>query len=141
MAREWIASGPMAFSLRTAREPVDVSWNPDDVHLAALEPLFRSPPPELSGLVATTTTTTTTTPEREEELAAYRMTLALLRECCAIPLQPDQPIGVKLSLSRWVDRAPERYFELLHEFRPEALVLLAHLCVLIKEGGLRYWWM
>ena len=126
MAGHEIAKGPMAFQLRTVQEPIDTSYNPEDFHLAALESLFR----QLEG----------SSLKQDEEIGIYYTTLALLRESFATPFLPCQTLGVKLSIYMWVDKIPERYLELLSEHKPGALVLLAHLCVLLKKGS-RYWYM
>jgi hypothetical protein len=65
----------------------------------------------------------------------------LLREAFAIPLLPDQTLGVKLSMFIWAERIPQKYLELLGDLEPQALILLAHFCILLNQGAARYWYM
>jgi hypothetical protein len=124
---KWIADGPMAFQLRTVDEDIDVSYNPEDWRLAELNSLF-------DGSNACNTLS-------EAEIKAYRTTLKLLRESSAMPLLPNHTVGVKLAMFLWVEKIPQMYLELLGEMKPEALILLAHFCVLLKAGGSSYWYM
>jgi hypothetical protein len=127
VGREWISQGPMAFQVRSIEGEIDVSYNPHDSRLASLDALFggRNASYDLS----------------EREVEAYRTTLKLLRESAAIPLLPCQTLGIKLSMFRWVELIPPLYLELLGDLKPQALILLAHYCTLLRKGGERYWYM
>lgn len=128
VGRDWIAKGPMAFQLRTVPPgEIDLTYNPDDARLAALEDLFDRK--YLACHIS------------EEDTAVYRTTLRLLRETFAIPFLPHQILGVKLSMFTWAEHIPQRYLELLGDLKPQALILLAHFCVLLEEGGAHYWYM
>ncbi|MCJ1340141.1 hypothetical protein MMC09_005435 [Bachmanniomyces sp. S44760] len=127
VAEKWIANGPMTYQVRRIRWKVDVSCNPDDGKLAALESLL-----DRGSDIATS-------PNGEEEMQAYRMTLQLLRESFAMPYLPSQTLGVKLSLFLWVESMPQLFLELLSELRPEALILFAHSCVMMKKMS-QYWY-
>lgn len=127
VGREWIINGPMAFQVREINGYIDLSCNPDDSRLAKLEALFDGQDAvyDLS----------------QREIEAYRTTLRLLRESSAIPLMPCRTLGVKLSMFRWVELVPQIYLELLGNLKPQALILLAHFCVLLKQGAKSYWYM
>jgi hypothetical protein len=116
-----------AFQLRTIEADIDLAYSPDDSMLATLDALFdrQYPTCHLS----------------DEDIEVYRTTLRLLRDAYAMPLLPHQTLGVKLSMFIWVERIPQRYLELLSDLKPQALVLLAHFCTLLKEGATRYWYM
>ncbi|KAI1615537.1 hypothetical protein EDD36DRAFT_191189 [Exophiala viscosa] len=130
VGRDWISRGPMAFQIRVVNHPIDLSCNPRDSHMAVLATLFdrKRRDPSLYKL-------------SDREIEAYQLTLRLLRESSAMPFLPCKTLGVKLSMFRWVEKAPQAYLDLLAEGKPEALVLLAHLCLLLKEGSRSYWYM
>jgi hypothetical protein len=127
VGREWISKGPMAFQVRSIEGEIDVSYNPEDLRFAALDILFdrREASCSLS----------------EGEIEAYRTALRLLRESAAIPFLSCQTLGIKLSMFRWVELIPQLYLELLGDLKPQALILLAHYCILLRKGGDRYWYM
>lgn len=127
VGKHWISKGPMAFQVRSIQGDIDLSCNPEDYRLAALETLVDG--------------RDSSCPLPEREMEAYRITLRLLRESAAIPLQPSQTFGIKLSLFRWVELIPQVYLELLGELRPHALILLAHFCILLGRSGAHYWYM
>ncbi|MCJ1374109.1 hypothetical protein MMC20_005341 [Loxospora ochrophaea] len=124
-SKEWIEKGPMAQLLRRAQPPIDLSLNPDDIHLAALQPLFNP-----SG----------DSDEVDEDLETCQTTWVLLRETFAMPFAPCQTVGVKAAIYIWVDTVPQAFFRLLREKKGEALVLLAYMCVMLKRGAC-YWYM
>lgn len=68
-------------------------------------------------------------------------TLNLLRESAAIPFLPCRTLGIKLAMFRWVELIPQLYLELLGDLKPQALILLAHYCILLHKGGEIYWYM
>lgn len=125
--KEWLVKGPMAFQVRSIHGAIDLSYNPEDHRLLSLEALF-----DRQGTSDTLL---------ETEIDTYRTTLRLLRETCAIPLLPCLTLGVKLAMFRWVEQVPQMYLELLSQFRPRALILLAYFCVLLKTGAKHYWYM
>jgi hypothetical protein len=119
MAKDWIADGPLKFSFRGLPETVDVSLSPEDFQLSALGV-------EIDNLEVTT-------PEEHHELDIYRESLFLLRQTFAIPYQPGEVLGVKFAIFIWVEVVPAEFLELLSSLKPVALVILAHLCVLLKK--------
>jgi hypothetical protein len=119
MAKDWIADSPLKFSLRGLPETIDVSLGPEDLQLSALGV-------EIDGLEVRT-------PEEHHELGIYRESLLLLRQAFAIPYQPGEILGVKFAVFIWVEVVPAEFLELLSSLKPVALVILAHLCVLLKK--------
>ena len=126
MAKDWIADGPLKFSHRGLPETVDVSLSPEDFQLAALGD-------EIDNLG-------TASPEEHQELDIYREALFLLRQAFAIPYQPVEILGVKFAVFIWVEVVPAEFLELLSSLKPVALVILAHLCVLLKKCE-KFWYM
>lgn len=126
VGRGWISEGPMAFQIRSIVGEIELSHNPEDSRFAALESLFDQ---------------RNSSPISGREIEAYRTSLRLLRESAAIPLQPYQTLGIKLSMFRWVELVPQLYLELLGELKPQALILLAYFCILLKRGSKLYWYM
>jgi hypothetical protein len=127
VGRDWISKGPMAFQIRSIEGEIDVSYNPEDIRLAALDTLFDQDgvSRSLSG----------------REIEACRTTLRLLRQSAAIPFLPCQTLGIKQSMFRWVELVPQLYLQLLGDLKPQALILLAHYCILLRKGGDQYWYM
>lgn len=104
---------------------IDLSLSPDDVHLAALEEELNKLP--LSG------------PDEVEEMGIFREAMAMLRRAFALPWQPGDHLGVKISVFTWVGSVPRRYLELLSILRPVALVILCYMSVMLKDCE-RYWY-
>lgn len=119
MAKDWIADGPLEFSLRGIPETIDVSLSPEDFQLTALGV-------EIDRLTASS-------PEEHHELDVYREALYLLRQAFAIPYQPGEILGVKFAVFNWVEMVSSEFLELLSSLKPVALVILAHLCILLKK--------
>lgn len=119
VAKDWITEAPFMFTLRGLPETVDVSLSPEDFQLSTLGV-------EIDSLKVTT-------PEEYHELDIYRESLFLLRQTFAIPYQPGEVLGVKFAVFVWVEVVPAEFLELLSSLKPVALVILAHLCVLLKK--------
>lgn len=118
-AKDWIADGPLHTSFRGLPETIDVFLSPEDFRLSALGV-------EIDSLQVTT-------PEEQHELDIYRESLFLLRQAFAIPYQPGETLDVKFAVFLWVEIVPTEYLEFLSSLKPLALVILAHLCVLLKK--------
>lgn len=106
---------------------IDLSLNPDDAHLAALEPLILD-----HG--------TTTSSRLYGTDQACASALQSLRSCFAMLYLPVNPIGIKKAINIWVEAVPHTYLEALQDCRPGALVVLAHWCMLLKKGEM-YWYL
>jgi hypothetical protein len=106
-------------------DSIDLSLSPDDYHLAALgEEMDRLP---------------VSSPDEIEEMKIFREALAMLRRAFALPWQPGEHLGVKLSVFTWVGSVPQRYLELLSVLRPVALVIICYMSVMLKECE-HYWY-
>ncbi|KAL9071610.1 MAG: hypothetical protein Q9157_005399 [Trypethelium eluteriae] len=129
---DWTTTGPLSFHLGRPAPAIDLSCSPEDDHLAALGGLFAN---------------WDDSPGRHSpsDRDAYQMTLTLLRESYATSTYPQQHeqerAGLKMALLVWVEKFPQRFFELLSEPRPEALILLAHYCVLLQRRAARHWFL
>jgi hypothetical protein len=94
----------------------------DEIYLDALGQLFVTP--HLTGVTA----------ERSADLQVYRETLSHLRLAYTTPSSsssqylPNQPVPYI-----FFTLVPKRYLELLRKREPEALVLLAYECVILKR--------
>jgi hypothetical protein len=116
--RHWLITTPLAPLLdrdRLKQHTLDPS---DELHLSALSSLFALSPYASA--------------EKMEEIAVYQETLNILRDSFftgpTSPTLPSQP-----SPYLWAILVSESYIKFLNERRPEALVLLAYECVLLKR--------
>jgi hypothetical protein len=125
--RDWMTGGPMAFQVRKIEGPIDLHCNPEDARLATLHVMIDTPGPSH--------------PLSEKEIEVHHQALMALRESFAMTLLPCQTLGVKLSMFSWVEEVPQQYLEYISELKPQALILLAHFCILLKSGAARYWYM
>ena len=124
MARDWIDTGPLEFTMRTIPEFINVALSPEDFHLVALGA-------EIDHLAITA-------PEDHHDLDVYREALYLMRQSFAIPYQPGDILGANFAAFLWVEMVSSEYLELLSSLKPVALVILAHHCVLLKKCE-NYW--
>lgn len=106
---------------------IDCSINPDDAHLYALESFM-------------TNGHESPLPQSKQNAQIYRTALQLLRQSFAMIYLPDQSVGIKRAINVWVERLPKEFLEFLSSGDPNALVLLAHWCVLIKKAE-RFWYL
>ncbi|KAI9172817.1 Sterol uptake control protein [Paramyrothecium foliicola] len=120
-AYEWLSRGPLGFCLE---KPLDPNPNfdlyPDDPHLARL----------LSVILT----------EDNEDIHVCCSALNSLRKLLAMVSTPNQTITTKTLTFSWPMQVPERYLVLIHEKKPEALLVLAHYCVLLKMVD-SFWFM
>jgi hypothetical protein len=120
-ALKWLSDGPLGFCLeRPLDENPNFNRNPDDSHLARL----------LSHLLT----------ESSEDVQVCCGALNNLRRLLAMDATPGQTISTKTLAYSWPARVSQRYIVLVSERRPEALVVLAHYCVLLKRID-SFWFM
>lgn len=75
-----------------------------------------------------------------EAIKAYKAALATLRECF-VRMNNRPPYECEISIAfLWPVLIPQEYITMLNEKRPEALILLAHYCVILHHLD-DYWWM
>ncbi len=125
MCKPWIATAPLAFQTWEPVDPKDLSLSPDDPELVALQERIEAL--EASNL------------EQNEEKDAYLDALALLRKAFAIPHQRENALGDKFAMFLWVEGVSQKYIQLMSELRPLALVILAYMCVMLKDCD-HYWY-
>lgn len=122
----WIQEGPLAQILQQDGLILDCPVGIDDSHLLTLSTLFDDP----------ASTPTPPTPEAEERIATYRAALQELRDAFLFSYI-FSPGGIcqskKWSSLRYVVSVQEDYMKLLIKREPEALILLAYECVLLRR--------
>jgi hypothetical protein len=116
--RHWIIATPLASLLDCDGLMRHALGPSDELHLSAASSLFSLLPYASS--------------EKIEEIGVYREMLSILRDGLSMgptsPTLPSQP-----SPYLWAILVSESYIKYLNEKRPEALVLLAYECVLLKR--------
>ena len=120
-AYEWLSSGPLGFCLE---KPLDADPRfdlyPDDPHLARL----------LSILLA----------NDSDDINICCGALNSLRKLLAMASTPHQTISTKTLAFSWPMQVSGRYLELISKKAPEALLVLAHYCVMLKMVD-SFWFM
>ncbi|PVH70904.1 hypothetical protein DL98DRAFT_597389 [Cadophora sp. DSE1049] len=122
LRENWSAleQGPFASVLESTALPVDKSWNPDDAHLAEVQMKWEKESSE-NTLV-------------DEGLDECIKTLDQLRRVCCLPFAPYQTLTIMSAVYLWPGMVSSEYMKLVYERRPEALVVLALYCVLLKQA-------
>jgi hypothetical protein len=117
----WLVEGPLKASIQIPldRDP-SFQQNPVDLHLALLVPELTSRDPAVGTLCC--------------------QALNILRRLLAIIATPNQTISVTALMYWWPAQVPDGYIVLMNEKRPEALVVLAHYCVMLHQIG-SHWYM
>jgi len=122
-AWSWLLDGPLGVLFRVPGEPPLNGSPEEDEKLASLQQLWDAP--HLNFDVA--------------EVEALNKALALLRE--VNNWTPDfgtEICAVAATLS-WVVQVPEAFIVMVSQRRPEALVLLAHYCIVLSKVD-HFWW-
>jgi hypothetical protein len=116
-----IASGPLAPLLESTpfKQPIEFARNPDDHHLVTLSDMLS--------------TSFKPFPERADELEIYQTAIDQLRQVSLIPYTSGTFVP-KSAPFMWPIRVSQSYIALLNDKKPEALVLFAHQCVLLKKA-------
>jgi hypothetical protein len=124
----WIQEGPLGQILQQEGAILDCPVGIDDSHLVKLATLFE-PNPQ-------TSTASPPSPETRERNATYRAALHELRDAFLFSYA-FSPGGIcqskKWSSLRYVVSVQEDYMKLLVNREPEALILLAYECVLLRR--------
>lgn len=123
---DWISKGPMATFLKFAQDGMTLPTLPPEVEarLGALKALWASEKCALT----------------ESEKAGLKDSHEILRDAYVYMSVPNNAICKVSTTHFWLTRIPTSYTNMLGEKKPEALILLAHYCILL--GGIReYWWM
>ena len=122
-----LRTGPFSPLLVPGHPTVRYAGNPDDAQLAKLQQLFE-PSNYSFG-------------KGREDLVACKEALEELRRLCACLHKPVTAVRtqVMIAIHVWPGTVSQRFVELMDERRPEALVLLAHYCVLLKKVNSSWW--
>lgn len=126
LVRSWeeLARGPFSPLLVRRRPATDYSDNPEDIHLAKLHGLMQ--PDHCSS-------------EKEiETWAVCGIALDELRRVFVLPQSPSRS-KTMIAIHVWPGTVSERFVQLIHQRQPEALVVLAHYCVLLKRVDSCWW--
>lgn len=109
----WLVSGPLGGCLETpcAQAPA-FSQNPDDSHFVRILMLFQS--------IGT------------EDALICGEALNLLRTLFAMIATPNQTVSTKTLIYTWPAKVCESYISIMTERKPEALLVLAHYCIMLK---------
>lgn len=104
------------------------------------EPPRQDLPPVLKDQLSHLETLCERVADGQEAADAYRTTLTMLR-MCFIRMKNRPPYECEVSISfLWPVMIPQDYISLLNRRRPEALIILAHYCVILHHLD-DYWWM
>ncbi|KAK0108756.1 hypothetical protein ONS96_002601 [Cadophora gregata f. sp. sojae] len=122
LRKNWSAleQGPFASVLISTALPVEKSWNPDDAHLAEVQLKWEKERSESD--------------VDDEGLVEWIKTLDELRRVCSLPFVPYQTLTIMSAVYFWPGMVSSEYMKLIYERRPEALVVLALYCVLLKQA-------
>lgn len=120
LGEQWVIlkQGPFAPLLNPASSPIILDRNPDDVHLAKVHDMLKQSAAESS--------------LDEPTLNVCRETLDELRRVAALHYAPVRVVSMISAVYIWPGSISQAFVELLHQRLPEALVILAHYCVLLK---------
>ena len=117
---------PMITCARAVAGDIELSLNPEDAHLAILDPLIsRDLGVSPSGA--------------DDKSQASSTALHLLRSCFAMLFLASKPVSIMRTLTLWVESIPSTYLEALSELQPGALVVLAHWCIMLKRAEMRWY--
>jgi hypothetical protein len=127
VGKSWIVLRTGPFGSLLHRGPtftLDTVENPDDVQLARVHQLLE-PSSHYS----------------EEDLAVLEVCKAALDELRRLFACPHEPMRtrVMIAIHVWPGTVSQRFIEIMQERRPEALVILAHYCVLLKKVDSCWW--
>ncbi|KAL5592224.1 hypothetical protein FOBRF1_013250 [Fusarium oxysporum] len=112
-ALEWLSNGPLGFCLeKPIEQDPDPRRNPHDSRLAHLLALLLN--------------------DTCDDTLVCCSALQILRKLFAMAATPNQTISTKTLAYSWPIQVPERFIMLVGEKKPEALVVLAHYCVMLR---------
>ncbi|KAH8815382.1 hypothetical protein F5884DRAFT_851857 [Xylogone sp. PMI_703] len=113
-AMKWLSNGPFSSSLeKPIVLDVDFSLNPDDYRFAPLVSVLAM--------------------NDSDDIHHCRDALDILRKLLTMTVSPDIPVTLKTIVYTWPYKISQRYIELVSQRIPEALLVLAHYCLLMKK--------
>jgi hypothetical protein len=120
-ALEWLSAGPLGFCLeKSLGETPEFSQNPDDAYFARLLPFLHT-----CG---------------DEDTYACCEALNCLRRLLAVAATPNQVISTRTLAYSWPAQVPPIYPVLICKRKPEALVVMAYYCVMLRMID-SFWYM
>jgi hypothetical protein len=124
---DWMRQGPMGTLIHLwDDDDVPDAINPEETaKFAALETLWTNSP---------------TTRFNDIEVGALKQTLDVLKETYIMMCSPNVNQDPPASVFSWPILVPEEYIQMVLNSQPEALILLAHYCLLLNKIN-HYWWM
>ncbi|KAE9382150.1 hypothetical protein N431DRAFT_393968 [Stipitochalara longipes BDJ] len=127
VGRSWMALRTGPFGSLLEQGPVftlDSVDHPDDMHLIKVYQILES--------------SSSTSETDIDMLEVCKAALDELRRLFACPHEPMRT-RVMIAIHVWPGTVSQRFVELMQERRPEALVILAHYCVLLKKVDSCWW--
>ncbi|CZR69101.1 uncharacterized protein PAC_19002 [Phialocephala subalpina] len=116
---EQLMRGPFVLLMKRSIVTDDYTINPDDVHFVELYQILQPRPSSSSHDV--------------EALAACRGALDELRRIAALPCSVCRTVNRVGAVYIWPGTVSQEFVKLLDQRRPEALVIFAHYCMLLKR--------
>ena len=117
---------PVVSRARAVASDIELSLNPEDAHLALLNPLISR---DLGVLPSGANDTS----------QAISTALHLLRSCFAMLFVASKPVSIKRTLTLWVESISYTYLEAVSELQPGALIILAHWCIMLKRADMLWY--
>lgn len=116
-----IYDGPFQAVMGRTPDKVEYWFNPDDEYIAQLHGMLI-PNPSASK-------------KDVQDLKVCGVALDEWRRVSAIPYANSRTVTLGVSLFVWPATITNEFIQLIHESRPEALVILAYYCVLLRKLG------
>ena len=117
--RPWLEEGPFSTWFQRSEAPIDCTLNPDDCHLIDLSPRLA-----ISRAAGA---------NPETDFLTCCNALEELRKVSALPFSPYHEYGDKSIVLIWPLAIPEEFIHLVQTKSPDALIILAHYCVLLAQ--------
>lgn len=121
-----LIDGPFGPLLTQTERPFQPERNPDDIHLLELHRMLDQ--------------SLEVSPDDEKAIRVCRDALEELRRVAGVPYSQCKTLGHLTVINIWPGSISSDYVILLHQRRPEALVILAHYCTLLKKVN-SYWYL
>ncbi|KAF2733545.1 hypothetical protein EJ04DRAFT_271353 [Polyplosphaeria fusca] len=122
--QDWVDRSPLSHQMHRRRiGPIDATINPEDFRLIGLYGILSSLPLEEHG-----------------EGEHYEDALHWLRQAFAHTFNPESRMGPKYAVLFFIERVSQGFLELLNLQKPRALILLAHLCILLHRAS-KFWYL
>ncbi|RFU31376.1 hypothetical protein B7463_g4964, partial [Scytalidium lignicola] len=113
-AMKWLSNGPFSSSLeKPVVLDVDLSQNPEDFRFAPLASVLEM--------------------HEGEDVEHCHEALLILRKLLTMAVAVDPPVTLMTIVYTWPYKISQRYIELVSKRIPEALLVLAHYCLLMKK--------